>query len=270
MSRKVETLPGEVAQRVAPNYRVEALAKGLRILSLFSSGRPRMHVKEIVDEVGYPMPTVFRLVATLEEAGYLQRTADGSVQPGMGAVALGFAALQGLELVQVAEPLIHQLADETGESVNLGVLAGDQVRVLARAQGKPTSLAANIHPGSCIPAVYSSMGKVLLADLTPVDLERQITKKSFATEWGPNAVRSLPALRRQLAMARADGYVVQEEEAVPGLSSFAAPIRELGGRVIAALNIAVPATRYDRDSIIATFRDPVLRTCLAISRRFGG
>ncbi len=262
-------MPDDGMEQSEPKYRIEALAKGLRILSLFSNGRSRLRVKEIVDRVGYPMPTVFRLVATLEEEGYLQRTADGAVQPGMAAVSLGFAAIQGLELVRVAEPLLHQLADETGESVNLGVLEGDQVRVLARAQGKPTSLAANVHPGSCVPAVYSSMGKILLASLDPEAFARQITAKSFAAEWGPNAVRSLPALRRQLATARADGYFVQEEEAIPGLSSLAAPIRESGGAVIAALNIAVPATRYDRASIIATFRAPVLRTCLSVSHRLG-
>lgn len=263
-------MPERGIERSEPKYRIEALAKGLRILSLFSTGRPRLRVKDIVDQVGYPMPTVFRLVATLEEEGYLQRTADGAVQPGMAAVSLGFAALQGLELVRVAEPLLQQLADETGESVNLGVLEGDQVRVLARAQGKPTSLAANVHPGSCVPAVYSSMGKILLASLEPEVLGKQISAKSFAAEWGPNAVRTLPALRRQLATARTDGYFVQQEEAIPGLSSLAAPIRESGGAVIAALNIAVPASRYDRESIITTFRAPVLRTCLAVSHRLGG
>jgi len=191
-------LPGRDAKPTTPNYRVEALAKGLRILSLFSSGRPRLHVKEIVDEIGYPMPTVFRLVATLEEAGYLQRTADGSVQPGMGSVALGFAALQGLELVQVAEPLIHQLADETGESVNLGVLAGDQVRVLARAQGKPTSLAANIHPGSCIPAVYSSMARScsLIWPRRPRSTgHEEVVRHGMGTERGPITVGAAQAAR---------------------------------------------------------------------------
>jgi IclR family pca regulon transcriptional regulator len=256
--------------RVSPSYRIEALAKGLRIMSLFSSARPRLRVKELADLTGYPMPTVFRLVATLEEEGYLERTPDGGVRPGIGALSLGFAALQGQDLVQVAEPLLRQLAEETGETVNLGVLIGDQVLIVARAQGSPTSLAANIRPGSRVPAVYSSIGKVLLAELSSEELAARLTKESFTAEWGPKAVRSLPALAAQLEGARADGFLVQEEEAIPGLSSLAAPIRELGGTTVAGLNVAVPSGRYGRSRLVAALRDPVLQTCFAISRRLGG
>ncbi len=256
--------------RSAPNYRVEALAKGLRIMSLFSTARPRLRVKEIAELCGYPMPTVFRLVSTLEEEGYLERAADGGVRPGIGALSLGFAALQGQDLVQVAEPLLRQLAEETGETVNLGVLTGDQVLIVARAQGAPTALAANIRPGSRVPAVYSSMGKVLLAALSEEGLASRISAESFSGEWGPKAVRSLSALRKQLASAREAGYLVQEEEAIPGLSSLAAPIRELGGSVVAALNVAVPASRYDRSKLVKQLRDPVLQAARGISRRLGG
>lgn len=257
-------------RRTAPNYRIEALAKGLRVMSLFSSTRPRLRVKEIADLVRYPMPTVFRLVATLEEEGYLERTPDGAVRPGIGALSLGFAALQGLDLVQTAEPLLRQLAEETGETVNLGVLDGDQVLVVARAQHRPTSLAANIRPGSRVPAVYSSMGKVLLSFLPDDEIAGRISETSFSGEWGPKAVRSLSSLRRQLEAVRRDGYLVQEEEAIPGLSSLAAPIRELGGAAIAALNVAVPSTQYDRERLVAARRDPVLQVAQTISRRLGG
>ena len=67
-----------------------------------------------------------------------------------------------------------------------------------------------------------------------------------------------------------DGYLVQEEEAIPGLSSLAAPIRELGGAAIAALNVAEPSTQYDRERLVAARRDPVLQVAQTISRRLGG
>lgn len=239
-------------------------------MSLFTTARPHLRVKQIADLVGYPMPTVFRLVATLEEEGYLERTPDGGVRPGIGALSLGFAALQGLDLVQIAEPPLRQLAEETGETVNLGVLSADQVLIVARAQTRLTSLAANIRSGSRVPAVYSSIGKVLLAYLPEADFSSRITAESFSAEWGPKAVRSMPALRRQLADVPRNGYLVQEEEAIPGLSSLAAPIRELGGGVIAALNLAVPSNQYDRARLISEHLDTVLETARTISRRLGG
>jgi IclR family transcriptional regulator, pca regulon regulatory protein len=254
----------------APNYRIEALAKGLRVLKLFSTARPTMRVKEIATAVGYPLPTVFRLVATLEDEGYLERTADGSVRPGTAVLTLGFAVLQDLDLAQTSELIIRDLADRTGESVNLGVLIGDQVLVVRRIQGRPTSLAANVHAGSQIPAVFSSMGKVLLSYLSEEDLSSRLTSESFSDEWGPKAVRTMAALRAQLKLVQRDGYIVQEEEAIPGLSSVAGPIHDGTGAVVAALNVAVASARYDRDRIEAELLSPVLDACKLISRRLGG
>jgi IclR family pca regulon transcriptional regulator len=138
--------------RPARSYRVEALAKGLRLLSYFTAERPALHVKDLVALSGIPMPTVFRLVATLTEEGYLERTVDGMVRPGTGVLVLGFAAMQGLDLVQMSEPVLRDLAAETGETVNLGVLYGDQVLFVARIPRRDTLVAANLRVGGRIPA----------------------------------------------------------------------------------------------------------------------
>src|SRR5271165_697285 len=101
-SRPADIIPhvtdhtAEESNRPARSYRVEALAKGLRLLSYFTAERPALHVKDLVALSGIPMPTVFRLVATLTEEGYLERTVDGMVRPGTGVLVLGFAAMQGL------------------------------------------------------------------------------------------------------------------------------------------------------------------------------
>lgn len=253
----------------APNYRIEALAKGLRILSLFTRTRPTMRVKEIASVTGYPMPTVFRLVATLEGEGYLERTVDGSVRPSTAVLQLGFAAIHGLDLVQTSESTLQQLAESTRETVNLGVLFEDQVLIVARLQGAPTTLAATVRVGSTVPAVFSSMGKVLLSYISDEDLASRITDDSFSVDWGPNAVRSLHELRKQIKEVRTHGYIVQEEEAIPGLSSIAAPIRQEGGIVTAALNIAVASSRYSRERLLAELRVPLLDACQRISARLG-
>src|ERR1700753_3597965 len=96
----------EGPDRPARSYRVEALAKGLRLLSYFTAERPAMHVKDPVTLSGIPMPAFFRVVATRAEAGYLERTVDGMVRPGTGVLVLGFAAMQGLDLVQMSEPVL--------------------------------------------------------------------------------------------------------------------------------------------------------------------
>jgi IclR family pca regulon transcriptional regulator len=227
-------------------------------------------VKEIVELSGIPMPTVFRMVATLEEEGFLERTVDGRVRPGTGVLALGFAALQGLDVVDMSSAALRELAELTGETVNLGVLSGDQVLFVARIQRPNTRVAANIRVGSIVPAVFSSIGKVLLAYLGSEDLTTRITEESFAGVWGPKAARSLTQLERQLLSVRHNGYILQVEEAIPGLSSIAAPIRQAGGEVVAAVNLAVPTAEYSKAQIVERLRQPLLNACREISMRLGG
>jgi IclR family pca regulon transcriptional regulator len=228
-----------------------------------------MRVKDLVALSGIPMPTVFRLVATLQEEGYLERTVDGMVRPGTGVLALGFAAMRGLDLVQTSEASLRELAATTGETVNLGVLYGDQVLFVARVPRANVALAADIRVGSTVPAVFSSIGKVILAHLSEEEFDRRISEESFRGTWGPRAVRTKNALKVQLAAARADGYLVQRDEAIPGLSSIAAPVRQAGEVVVAAVNIAVPSAEYGNRQLTDRLLAPLLATCREISLRLG-
>jgi IclR family transcriptional regulator, pca regulon regulatory protein len=254
----------------ARSYRVESLGKGLRLLSHFTAERPALRVKDLVDLTGIPMPTVFRLVATLEEEGYLERTSDGMVRPGTGVLALGFAAMQGLDLVQMADPVLRELAAATGETVNLGVLFGDQVLFVARIPRRDSLLAANIRVGSTVPAVFSSIGKTILAYLTDEELARRISADSFKGRLGPRAVKTLEALRQQLQAVRQDGHLVQRDEAIPGLSSIAAPIWQAGEVVSAGINVAVPSAEHTARRLTDRFLGPLLTASREISRRMGG
>jgi IclR family transcriptional regulator, pca regulon regulatory protein len=258
------------AARPGNRYRVESLAKGLRLLSLFSPVRPALRVKDLADLSGQPMPSVFRLVSTLEEEGYLERLPDGRVRPGTGVLALGFASLQGMDLVQTSTSVIGELAAATGATVNLGVLFHDSVLFVARVQSPMSLIAANIRVGTTVPAVYSSMGKVLLASLSSEELEGRITDESFAGAWGPRAGRDRSALAQQLESVRLDGYLIQEEEAVAGLSSLAAPIRQAEQGVVAAINVAVPSRDYSQARILRELRAPLLAAASTISVRLGG
>lgn len=275
-SRAIGGVAKQINNKVPPigspgrSYRVEALSKGLRLLSCFSGERPAMRVKDLVEATGIPMPTVFRLVATLEEEGYLERTPAGMVRPGTGVLALGFAAMQGLDLVETSAATIRELAAYTGETVNLGVLYQDQVLFVARVARSNTILAADIRVGSTVPAVFSSIGKVILAYMPENKLRTHINDASFEGTWGPRAVRSVKALESQLEEAREYGYLVQRDEAIPGLSSLAAPIWQADATVPAAINIAVPSAEYTTKQLLDRLLNPLLAASREISLRMGG
>ena len=253
---------GGAAQR--PEYRVEALAKGLRILSLFDEKRPSWRVSDLAAAAGLPMPTVYRAVMTLAAEGYLDQLPDGGYRPGVRTLTLGTAALRSLDLVEIATPKLQQLAERSGETVNLAVLSGDRVLYLVRLRNSDL-VTANIQVGSTLPAVHTSIGKLLLSYLDEADLAARITDASFAANSGPNAKLSLAELRGELRTVRDQGWAMQDEELAYGLRSVAAPIIGPDGRVLAGVNLAVQARDWSSQRIVRELRPAVLATCAEIS-----
>jgi IclR family transcriptional regulator, pca regulon regulatory protein len=257
----------ESAER--PGYRVEALAKGLRVLSLFDEQRPSWRVSDLATAASLPMPTAYRVVMTLTAEGYLDHLPNGEYRPGVRTLTLGMAALRSLDLVGIATPKLTELGQRMGETVNLAVLTGDRVLYLVRLRNSDL-VTANIQVGSTLPAVHASIGKLLLAYLDEDDLEARITDASFAANSGPNAKLSLAELREELRAIREQGWAMQDEELAYGLRSVAGPIIGPTGSVVAGVNLAVQARDWSTQRIIRELKPAVLETCAEISALLAG
>ena len=255
---------GEAEPGDKPEYRVEALAKGLRLLTLFDEQRPSWRVTDLAAAAGLPMPTVYRIVMTLTAEGYLDHLPNGDYRPGVRGLTLGTAALRGLDLVGIAQPRLQRLGESTGETVNLAVLTGDRVLYLVRLRNSDL-VTANIQVGSTLPAVTTSIGKLLLAHLAPDDLQARVTEESFAGMHGPNAKVSLAELTEELAQIREQGWSMQDEELTYGLRSVAGPVTGRDGRVVAGVNLAVPSRDWSSQRIVRELRPVLLATCAEIS-----
>jgi IclR family pca regulon transcriptional regulator len=243
---------------------VEALAKGLRILSLFDEQHPSWRVSDLATVTGLPMPTVYRVVMTLASEGYLDHLPTGDYRPGVRTLTLGTAALRSLDFVSIATPKLRDLGQRTGETVNLAVLNGDRVLYLVRLRNSDL-VTANIQVGSTLPAVHTSIGKLLLAHLDGADLEARITDASFSANSGPNAKVSLAELRAELAVIRDQGWAMQDEELAYGLRSVAGPVTGPDGHVLAGVNLAVQARDWSTQRMIRELKPAVLATCAEIS-----
>ena len=251
-----------------PAYRVEALAKGLSILSLFSEQRPNWRITDLASEAGLPLPTAYRMVMTLTAENFLEHLPTGEYRPSVKVLTLGTAALRSLDLVELATPRLQSLAKVTGETVNLAVLSGDQILYLVRLRNRDL-VTANIQVGSLLPAVTTSIGKLLLAYLSEEDLAATVTSQSFGGSHGPNAQQSLDALRPHLAKIRKLGWAGQDEELAHGLRSVAAPVSDRSGRVVAGINIAVQARDWTTKRIHSELQPLVLTAAREISALLG-
>lgn len=247
-------------------YRIESLAKGLTVLRLFDERTQALRLRDICERTGIPMPTAFRIVATLEEEGFIERLPDGSVRPGVAVLTLGSAALRGSGLVQASELTLRELADVTGETVNMGVLRGAEVLYLVRLRNADL-VTANVQVGTTLPAVHTSMGKVLLSGLRPEELEHVLDGVDLRAGGGPKALRSRAALEQQLRKIQRLGYAVQDQELAAGLRSVSVPIRGASDTIVAAINIAVASSRHSVEDLEKSLLPKVQEAAAQISRR---
>ncbi|HET9647881.1 MAG TPA: IclR family transcriptional regulator C-terminal domain-containing protein [Microlunatus sp.] len=241
---------------------VEALARGLDILSCFDARHPVMSLSEVAAVSGLARPTARRLLLTLSELGYV-RSDDGSFALTPKVLQLGVAYASSLGLWGIARPHLEALVCQTGESSSMAQLDGSDIVYVARVS-VPKIIALRVEIGTRFPAERTSQGKVLLADLTPAALE-QVLDEPSRSGLPPGPMRSRRELAEELTAIRARGWALADEELAPGVRSVAAPVRDATGRVRAAMNVTVHAAETSTEELIERHLPRLLRTAGTVS-----
>ncbi len=239
--------PGESKSAVKLNRSVQRVVKLLKAFSAMQTG---LTLTELSRASELPESTVYRLLATLQEEGFVERCVDGNgrYRLGLELFRLGSAAVNGRGLGREIMPHVEALADETGETVNLGVLHGFNVLYVHKIESQKP-LRASLTVGSAsVPAHCSANGKVLLAHLPDDRLERLLG--AFPLERrGPNSITDRYELRRELARIRDRGYAVDNLEFADDIRAVAVPVWDHRAEVVAALAVAGPATRLSPERV---------------------
>ena len=214
----------------------QAVDRAARLLSEVVHAADPVSFTELAVVTGLAKSTTSRLLLALERNHLVRRDDHGRFLPGEMFVSFAWRGGADTSLVAVAQPFLDRLGKATGETVNLGVAAGNAVEQIA--QVDCTYLIGGTNwIGRPVPLHASGIGKVLLAygaaKLPSGELER-CTDKTITSE---------AALRAELAAVRARGYAVTDEELERGLIAFAAPVFRYDGTVVAALSVSAPTTR---------------------------
>jgi len=192
------------------------------VLALFSKESPRLTMSDVVERTGFNKSTAFRILSTLEQAGYLQRDEETRhYTPSFKVLTLGFTAINTFDVRQFARPYLEKLAQELDLTASLGVLDGVSVVYMDRIRNREI-VGILLGLGDRIPAHCSSMGKVMLAHLPLDELERRLAAMEFAP-CTPRTVVDVDTLRQTLVQIREVGYATNDEELVSGLRAVAAP-----------------------------------------------
>ncbi|MGZ4602072.1 MAG: IclR family transcriptional regulator domain-containing protein [Kineosporiaceae bacterium] len=244
---------------------IEAIARGLDVLTAFGPRHPRMSLAEVATATGLARPTARRILRTLESLGY--------VRPDQGAFALtprvmdiGLVYVQSLGLWDVARPHLERLVAATDESSSIAQLDGSDIVYVARV-AVPKIIALRVSIGTRFPAVPTSLGKVLLAGLPAEDLDSVLAqpgRSGVQPRWQPSRAE----LDAALSEVRAKGWALTDEQLAPGIRSVAAPLRDGAGRVIAALNVTVHAAETSLETLVGEYLPLLLQAAGDVSADF--
>jgi IclR family pca regulon transcriptional regulator len=243
-------------------YLVPALIRGLEILKTLSEDGRKLSLSSVAASLGVTRSSAYRLLYTLSHLGFVEYYNDTKTYAlGPQVLNLGYGYLAARDLVEVAMPHLLRLRDRTGWSAHLGELHGRDVVYLARVATR-RSIASTVHVGTRLPARATTMGRVLLSGLPDEDI-RELFQDEAPGKGG------IAALLTQLAEDRMRGSVMQNSVYEPGVASVAAPVRDMTGQVVAAINISAVALFTNESELNGPLSAEVIAAAEAISSDLG-
>lgn len=242
-----------------------SLERGVAVLRQFGRDRPRLAAADLGAALGIPRSSLHRLLTEMVDLGLLRRDGDGRYALDAGVLLLGHEFLASQDLVGLARPVLEALSASTGWTANLAVRQGTSIIYLVRCRGEG-AVTENVSVGASLPAHATLMGRVLLAGLAAHEVAALYDGHVFGDR-GDAAPASLLALQAQLAEDRKAPCLTSDGYYETGLAVVAAPVRDRGDRLAAAIN----ATRAGATAIEAErVRTAVVEAANTISALLGG
>ncbi|MCX4091371.1 IclR family transcriptional regulator domain-containing protein [Nocardia sp. alder85J] len=225
---------------------VQSLERGLAVIRAFDADHPDLTLSDVARLTGLTRAAARRFLLTLTDLGYV-RTDGKRFSLTAKVLELGYSYLSSMTLPEVAQPHLERLSAAVRESSSVSVLDGPDVVYVARvAVSRIMTVSINI--GTRFPAYATSMGHVLLAGLTPRQLDDYLADTRLIGLTS-NTVTEPAQLRGELEKVRAQGYSLVDQELEAGLRSVAAPVHDSAGAVVAAINISTHASRRGLEEI---------------------
>jgi IclR family KDG regulon transcriptional repressor len=246
---------------------VQSLGRAFAILEEVARHREGIGLAELSKLVGLHNSTTFHLAKTMVSLGYMRQERDSKrYRVGRPLFALAASALDEIEMVNLATPILEDLSRESGESGHFAVRMGDSVVVIARTSGagafQLTDRVGVVRPAHC-----TALGKIILASLRPDQLKRFLER----VELKPSTKKSITdpsALLRQITEIRRDAIAFDDGEFNAEVRCVAVPVYNFTGEVIGALGISGPIWRMT-DHVLQSRAKLVQTAAKRLSAEFG-
>lgn len=246
-------------------YAVPTVVKAFKVLEVFSSSGPRLSLTEVVAASGIPKASAYRILETLCYLGYVSRSKHGLYRLTFRLMDVAGVVKERNLLRRIAAPFLEKLQRRTGETVNLGLIEGNQV-IYVEVLESSHSLRMVPRIGSSAPLHATSLGKAIAAHLSPEDLElmmrggrmRRLTERTILAD---------ATFHEELQRVRTLGYALDNQEENVGCTCVGAAVLDANGHALGAISISAPSSRAPESRVLRLGKD-VSNTAKLISDLF--
>ena len=242
----------------------QSFARSIAVLQVIADHERPISRAQLAECMELTRPTLYRIIASLEAEGLISQAGQGTYQLGPRLISLARTALAQNDIRKLAEPLLEDLRDRTGETVHLAVPGGDAMVYIDKIESRQIVRMTSMI-GTRIPFHSTAVGKAYLSALTMPEADALIDKTDLVqvTEF---TVTDRDALKADISRAHEHGSVREDQENELGIVCFGAPVRDETGRCVAAISVSIPMFRMDETKL---YGQAVGDAAIAISRILG-
>lgn len=257
-----------MAKREKSSYVIKSVANALDLLEEFSGDVRELGVTELSRRLRLHKNNVFRLLATLEQRGYIEQNRETeNYRLGLKSLELGQTFLRQIGLVRQTRPILEELVKKCNENANLGIIRQNSVVVLDVVETEQSVRVAS-RIGWRLPVYCSAMGKAQIAFKSESEVERIISWDEMK-KFTETTIIGREKFLQHLKEVREKGYAVDNEEYELGVKCVGAPIWDYTKNVVAGISVSGPAFRLINEILEKEIIPRVIEAGREISKRLG-
>ena len=220
-------------------YNVKIVSRSLAIFDMAAGREEPFTVQDVMKALQVNVNMAYRLLSTMTAAGYLiKNETTGTYILSLKVLKLCNCALSSIDIRKFALPYMEMLAHRFPQAnINLAVLYDGEIVQTDRIDGQ-VIIKTYFTPGRKVPFNASALGKVLVSELYPEELERIIDKNGGLKEFTVHTITDYAILQKELQKVREQGYAIDREELFLNDNCNAAPIRDSSGKIVAAVSMS--------------------------------
>ena len=225
---------------------IQVIERMMKLLDVLAEHADPVQLKQLAIETGLHPSTAHRILGAMTHSGFVERSEAGAYRLGIRLLELGSLVKSRISLRETAMPYMLKLHAATGESVNLGVRAGDEIVYVERTSSGRASVRVVHIVGARAPLHTTATGKLFLVE-DGLERIRDYARRTALPASTPASITALPALEKELDRVRRHGVAFDLDEVEAGVRCIAAGIRDDSGELIAGLSLSTPSERFNPD-----------------------